>query len=141
MQDPHIPMMIAGGEQVTPRLVARYGDLCNVIESPEGLRHKYSVLARHCADVGRGYDGVRRTTTSVCIMADTDEEARATVPPGSAMIYPGDLGSYGLIGTLDTIRERIAAYEAAGVQEIAIGFEKVLDDPDVPRRFAAEFIG
>jgi alkanesulfonate monooxygenase SsuD/methylene tetrahydromethanopterin reductase-like flavin-dependent oxidoreductase (luciferase family) len=61
------------------------------------------------------------------------------VPPGSEFAYPGDLARYGLIGTVDTVRDRIAAYEAAGVQELAVGFE----DPtsvDQVRRFAAEFI-
>ncbi|WP_433262578.1 LLM class F420-dependent oxidoreductase [Actinosynnema sp. CS-041913] len=140
IQQPHIPLMIAGGgEKVTLRLAARYADACNVMESPAKLEHKYAVLKRHCDEVGRNFDDIRRTTTTVCIIRDTDEEARAAVPPGVEFAYPGDLGGYGLVGTIDTVRDRIAAYEAAGVQELIVGFEDPTDESQV-RRFAAEFI-
>jgi len=140
VQAPHIPLLIAGGgERVTLRLVAEHADACNIIESPKGLERKFRVLEQHCAAVGRDYDGIRRTSTTVCIIGDTDAEARAQVPPGSEFAYPGDLAEYGLIGTVETIRDRIAAYEAAGVQELAVSFE----DPtsvDHVRRFAEEFM-
>jgi F420-dependent oxidoreductase-like protein len=140
IQSPHVPMMIAGGgEKVTLRLVAKYGDACNVIESPARLEHKYAVLKKHCDDLGRDYHTIRRTATTLCIIRDTDEEARAQIPPGAEFAYPGDLGRYGLVGTVDTIRDRIAAYEAAGVQELAIGFEDPTSVGHV-RQFAAEFI-
>ncbi|MFI9817339.1 LLM class F420-dependent oxidoreductase [Saccharothrix variisporea] len=135
-----IPLMIAGaGERVTLRIVARYADACNVIESPEGLAHKFEVLRKHCADLGTDYDRIKRTATTACIIADTDEEARALVPPGSEFAFPGDLASYGLIGTLDTIRERIARYAEVGVQELVIGF--LGTDVEPLERFAAEFLG
>jgi F420-dependent oxidoreductase-like protein len=124
VQTPHIPLMIAGGgEKVTLRLVAQYGDACNIMNSPEVLAHKYAVLERHCADVGRDYNAITRTAATVAIMRDTDEEARALVPPGSEFAFPGDLGSYGLIGTIDTVKRRIAAFEAAGVQELIVAFQ------------------
>jgi F420-dependent oxidoreductase-like protein len=140
VQSPHIPLMVAGGgEKVTLRLVAKYADACNVMESPANLERKYAILRQHCEEVGRDYDGIRRTATTVCIIRDTDEEARAAVPPGIDFAFPGDIGSYGLIGTVDTIRQRIAAYEDAGVQELIVGFE----DPtstEYTERFAHEFM-
>lgn len=140
VQRPHIPLMIAGGgEKVTLRLAARYADACNIIESPERLRHKYAVLEKHCSEVGRDYASIHRTTTTVCIIRDTDEEARALVPPGSEFAYPGDLAGYGLIGTIDTVRDRLAAYEAAGVQELAISFEDPTSEEQV-RRFAKDVL-
>jgi F420-dependent oxidoreductase-like protein len=124
VQTPHIPLMIAGGgEKVTLRLVARYGDACNIMGSPELAEHKYAVLRRHCDEAGRDYGAITRTATTVVIIRDTDEEARALVPPGSEFAYPGDLGSYGLIGTVGTVRQRLAAFEAAGVQELIVGFQ------------------
>jgi F420-dependent oxidoreductase-like protein len=140
VQTPHIPLMIAGaGEKVTLKLVARYGDACNVMDSPEVLARKYAILARHCENVGRDYDAIHRTATTVCIIRDTDEAARAAMPPGLEFAFPGDLASYGLIGTLDTVRERLAAYEAAGVQELVVGFEDPTD-AGLVRTFAAEFL-
>jgi len=140
VQNP-IPMLIAGaGEKVTLKLVAKYGDGCNINESPEGLAHKYSVLKDHCADVGRDYDEILRTGSSACVIADTDEEAESQIPQWAPAIYPGEFAKYLLTGTIDTIRERIAVYEAAGVQELCITFAQAVDNPDILRRFAAEFI-
>lgn len=140
IQKPHVPMLIAGaGEKVTLKLAANYADACNVIESPTALEHKFAVLKKHCDNLGRDYDSILRTTTSVCIMADTDKEAQAAVPPGTEMIYPGGVGGYGLIGSPETIRQRIADYEGAGVQEIATTFINPTNLDDF-RHFAAEFI-
>ena len=124
VQRPHIPMLIAGGgEKKTLRLVARYADACNILDSPEVAERKFAVLRQHCADVGRDYETINRTVTTAVIIAGTDAEARALVPPGSSFAFPGDLASYGLIGTVDTVKQRIAAFEDAGVQELIIGLQ------------------
>jgi len=58
-----IPILIGGsGERRTLRLVAQYGDACNVFGDPEGVRHKLDVLERHCADVGRDPAEITKTT-------------------------------------------------------------------------------
>jgi len=140
VQTPHIPMMIAGsGEKVTLKLVAKYGDMCNVQDSPDEIVRKFAVLAKHCETVGRDYSTITKTSTGYCIIADTDEEARAAVPPWAPMVFPGNVGDYGLIGTVDTIAERLKAYEAAGVDELLVGFHDSLSAQTV-RVFAAEFI-
>ncbi|MEO5919321.1 MAG: LLM class F420-dependent oxidoreductase [Candidatus Limnocylindrales bacterium] len=60
---PRIPIMIGGGgEQKTLRLVAKYGDACNVFGGPEKIHHKYSVLRRHCEELGRPYEDIERST-------------------------------------------------------------------------------
>ncbi len=63
---PRVPIMIGGGgEQKTLRLVAQYGDACNVgWGSPEALAHKLSVLRSHCEAVERPYEDIERTTLS-----------------------------------------------------------------------------
>jgi hypothetical protein len=55
------------------------------------------------------------------------------------MVFPGDLGAYGLVGTIDTIRQRLAVYEDAGVDELIVGFHDAIN-PDTLRLFAKEFI-
>ena len=47
--------------------------------------------------------------------------------------------SSALIGSPETIRQRLAAYEAAGVQELVIHFD--VTHLETARRFAREFIG
>lgn len=55
-------MIGGGGERKTLRLVARYGDACNLFAtSPDEVAHKLDVLRRHCDDAGRDYDDIRKT--------------------------------------------------------------------------------
>lgn len=141
VQKPHIPLLIGGGgEQVTLKIVAQYGDACNIGGDLATIEHKLAVLKQHCETVGRDYNSIRRTTGTMCSIGDTEEQALATIPewvrgrPQQAAALTN-----GLIGTPDTIRQRIAAYEAAGVQELIIRFAD-RTDLDVIRRFAKEFI-
>ncbi len=59
-----IPLWIGGGgEQVTLKLVARYGDATNIGHGdPETIRHKLDVLQGHCETVGRDYAEIVRST-------------------------------------------------------------------------------
>ena len=60
----HRPKVLigGGGEKRTLRLVARYGDACNLFASgTEEVAHKLDVLRRHCDDVGTDYERIRKT--------------------------------------------------------------------------------
>ena len=79
LSKPHPPILMGGdGEKKTLRLVAKYGDACNLrLGSPlkeSSLRHnelyknrrerltrKLSILRRHCEKVGRSYDDIECT--------------------------------------------------------------------------------
>ena len=60
---PHPPIMIGGGgERTTLRLVARYGDACNIlVPDPGESRHKLAVLRAHCEEIGRPYGEIEKT--------------------------------------------------------------------------------
>jgi F420-dependent oxidoreductase-like protein len=136
VQQPHIPLLIAGnGEQVTLKLVAQYGDACNIHGDPVTLKSKFAVLKEHCETMGRDYQSIHRTSGSYCILEDTDEQAQAKVPERVRALF----GNAALIGSPATIRERIAAYEDAGVQELLLRFPGT-GQRDAIRRFAQEFI-
>jgi alkanesulfonate monooxygenase SsuD/methylene tetrahydromethanopterin reductase-like flavin-dependent oxidoreductase (luciferase family) len=110
-----------------------------MLAGPDDLRRKFAILRDHCEDAGRDYDEIHRTATTPCVIADSDEAALAAFPPGAGALWDGDVREYGLIGTPETIRRRLAAYEAAGVQELAISF----GGPDplaTLRRYAAEIM-
>jgi F420-dependent oxidoreductase-like protein len=65
LRRPHPPILVGGsGERKTLRLVARYGDACNLFEyaGMEALRHKLEVLRGHCAAEGRPYEEIQKTT-------------------------------------------------------------------------------
>jgi len=136
MQKPHIPILIGGsGEKVTLKLVAQYGDACNVSGDFKTLEHKFAVLKQHCESVGRDYESIYRTASAFCAIADSDEEAMALVPE----IYKPELNETSLVGSPATIRQRISAMEALGVQELIVDLPSATD-LTVLLRFAREFI-
>ena len=140
VQKPHIPLMIAGGgEKVTLKLVAQYADACNVLGESAAITHKFNVIKQHCETVGRDYESIYRTAVAPCCIGETDEEARALFHATPQPPFPGDPLAYGLIGSLETVRQRLADYETAGVQELDLWFVEGTN-PEALRRFAREFI-
>ncbi|WP_052567926.1 hypothetical protein [Ktedonobacter racemifer] len=103
------------------------------------LEHKFAVLKQHCETIGRDYESIHRTALTLCIIGETDEQARALIPGWADTVFPGDVASYGLIGTLETIRQRLAAYETVGAQGLVIHFLDATRLDDV-RLFARAFI-
>lgn len=139
VQKPHIPLLIGGGgEKVTLKLVAQYGDACNVSGDLATIKHKFAVIKDHCTTVGRDYESIHRTSTTFCAIAETDEEARAKIP-AALQARLGDRLGGALIGSPETIRQRLADFEAAGVQELIISFPDAIQ-LDSLRFFAREFI-
>jgi len=64
LSTPH-PRILVGrmGEKKTLRLVAQYGDACNLFEAigREALQHKLDTLKQHCQQLGRNYDDIEKT--------------------------------------------------------------------------------
>src|SRR5690349_1778508 len=62
VSSPRPPILIAGGgEKKTLRLVARYGDQCNLFGTPEEVAGKLDVLRGHCETEGRDYATITPT--------------------------------------------------------------------------------
>jgi F420-dependent oxidoreductase-like protein len=140
VQKPHIPLLIGGsGEQVTLKLVAQYGDACNIGGDLPTIQRKFTILRQHCEIVGRDYESIHRTMTGFSSIGETDERAMAKVPQALLHRFGNRINS-ALIGSPDTIRRGLAELEAAGVQEVILSFPDVLQ-LDSLRFFAKEFIG
>ncbi|MEU6355864.1 LLM class F420-dependent oxidoreductase [Streptomyces sp. NPDC047072] len=119
VSDPRPEILIGGGgEKKTLRLVARYGDACNLFTtSPEEVAHKLDVLRRHCDTEGRDYDGIRRTMTY----------AGESATEGDLDAFTRDITSYTKLG-IDTVilaprtgtpAEWIDRFVAPAVQRLA----------------------
>ena len=136
VQKPHIPILIGGGgEKVTLKLVAQYGDACNVNGDLQMVEHKLAVLKQHCENVGRNYQDIHCTMGTFCSIADSDEEALALVPAASKT----NLSNTSLVGSPATIRQRIDSLEAIGIHEVIIDFPSATDLTPL-HRLAKEFI-
>lgn len=104
---PHPPILIGGGgEKKTLRLVAEYGDACNLFAQlgPEALRHKLDVLKGHCEDVGRDYGEIEKTTL------------------GTVHLAPGEMSAGDVIETCRSLAElgiEHAIFNMPNVHEIA----------------------
>lgn len=118
------PVLIGGGgEKKTLRMVAQYGDACNVFGSPDQVRHLMGVLDAHCANLGRDPKEICRTRLGTLIIARTMEEAQVklTARLGGAKFedLPADLQfrvqHQFLVGDADTVAEKVHALLDAGL--------------------------
>jgi hypothetical protein len=82
LQHPHPPILIGGtGEEKTFRLIAKYGDACNIFaRDPEFVRHKYTVLRERCDEVGRPYSEIEKTTLG-SMLVTPDGQPPPGMPP------------------------------------------------------------
>ena len=135
----HLPIFIGGGgEQVTLKLVAKYGDGNNVGGAPEQVAHKEEVLLKHCAAVGRNPDEIERTVgVGNMVIRNNPAEAQK--------IYEAQFGRNGIsplwenqpVGSVDQIVEQLAPYVKLGYKHLIAGFSTPHDEESLIR-FAEE---
>lgn len=102
---PHPPILIGGGgERKTLRLVAQYGDACNLFDGPE-LPHKLEVLQKWCTELGRPYEEIEKTVTIQLPVALHGGEG--AVGPDEALERLGRLAELGVDQALVMVREPI----------------------------------
>jgi len=117
VSEPRPRLLIGGtGERRTLRLVAQHADACNLFDIPDGgatVRRQLSVLARHCADVGRPVEDIEKTIST----------ALAPDEPVSRFVdHCGSLGDIGIDHVVVITRgtpwtdEAIATLGAAAAQ-------------------------
>jgi len=97
VQRPHPPILIGGsGERKTLRLVAQYGDACNLFArlGKNELQHKLDVLREHCQALGRPYEQIEKTTLDVVFL--TRDGRNSTTTPAAAIEYFANLASIGI---------------------------------------------
>jgi hypothetical protein len=97
VQKPHPPILIGGsGERKTLRLVAQYGDGCNLFArlGDDVLKHKLNVLRDHCQSLGRPYEDIEKTTLNV--MQLSRDGRNGTMSPAAAIEHFANLASMGI---------------------------------------------
>jgi alkanesulfonate monooxygenase SsuD/methylene tetrahydromethanopterin reductase-like flavin-dependent oxidoreductase (luciferase family) len=124
VQSKGIPVLIGGsGEKKTLRMVAQYGDACNVFGNPTQVRHLMSVLDEHCERLGRNPADICRTRLGTLVVGRTKEEALARIARRYGVASLDDLKGERLermkammiIGDRDTVGEEVSNLMAAGL--------------------------
>lgn len=139
VQKPHPSFWIGGGgEKVTLKLVAQYGNACNVGGDVETIRHKFGVLRQHCADVGRNYDDIIRSTSiNVHLMDGHTDPEKATAAARGSTSYQEYSKSF-WVGTPEEIATRLQPLIDAGVNYVLVYMPRVAYDQEPVARFARE---
>jgi alkanesulfonate monooxygenase SsuD/methylene tetrahydromethanopterin reductase-like flavin-dependent oxidoreductase (luciferase family) len=122
-----IPMWIAGGgEKKTLRVAAQYADYTNF--APDVFEHKSGILAAHCAEVGRDFAEITRSTNINVVIGETEKDVRerlawmrahyieAGVPEARVdQQIESEKAGVG-VGTPEQIVEKLSALKALGLE-------------------------
>ncbi len=126
-----IPILVGGsGERRTLKLVARYADACNLFGDPETVRHKISVLHKHCATEGRDPAQIGITQLSPALIGEdrrhVEQLVDENVPTGANRhAYAASVNA----GTIEDQIGRFRDLAEAGVQHAIVGLRD-LRGPD-----------
>ena len=108
-----MPLMIGGGgEKVTLKIAAKYADEWNVWGNVDTLIRKMTILDQHCETVGRDPSSIERCAVALLFLSDNEDYLKRV--RGSA---PADRS---IIGGVNEVRDIVAAYQEAGVQELIV---------------------
>ena len=134
-----LPILIGGGgEQVTLKLVARYGDANNVGGGLENVKRKEAVLLQHCETVGRDPSEIERTVGIGTVMI---RDSRAEVERLARSVFErngrADRWTDQPIGTPEDVAERLAPFLDIGYRHFIAGFPSPHDEESMTR-FATE---
>jgi F420-dependent oxidoreductase-like protein len=142
VQKPHPPLWIGGGgEKVTLKLVAQYGDACNVGGgNPQTCREKLAILRDHCETVGRNYDDIIKST-SLDLLLIEDGADRDTAIEANRQGWTFDrFSNQFLIGGVDVAKQRIQELLDAGIEYVIIYLPRVAYDHTSLQRLAREVL-
>ena len=135
----HLPICIGGGgEQVTLKLVAKYGDMNNVGGTVDELRHKEEVLLRHCETVGRDPAEIERTTgIGTVFIRDDRAEAERLFHEAFERNRVARHWTDQPVGTVEDVVEKLAPKVALGYRHLIAGMPAMYDEESMVR-FATE---
>lgn len=130
-----LPILIGGGgEQVTLKLVAKYGDANNVGGGIENVKRKDAILVQHCETVGRDPSEIERTTgLGTVIIRDSREEAVRVQRAIAAHNGGADPWKDQPVGTPEDVAEMLAPFLEIGYRHLIAGFPSPYDEESMTR--------
>jgi alkanesulfonate monooxygenase SsuD/methylene tetrahydromethanopterin reductase-like flavin-dependent oxidoreductase (luciferase family) len=130
-----LPILVGGsGPNVTLRLVAKYGDACNLGGTAESIVEKDAILVRHCEEIGRDEREIERT---VGVGTPIIRNSRAEAEQFHTEMFErnGKAQSWEKqpIGTPEDVIEHIAPYLEHGYHHLIFGFPYPYDEETMTR--------
>src|SRR6187200_1842863 len=130
-----MPILIGGGgRKVTLRLVARYGDACNLGGSPASIADAEAALVGHCEAIGRDEREIERTAgIGVPIIRDSRDEAlrvKAAIFEHNGAARQWDDQP---VGTPEDVVEHLAPIVELGYHHLIAGFPAPYDEESMTR--------
>jgi F420-dependent oxidoreductase-like protein len=122
VQKPSPPIMVGGsGERQTLRILAKYGDACNLpsFGSVETVKRKLSILKEHCKSIGRDYDSILKTKLGRVVIENDRELARKRSQ--QIVNMPEEqVDEFAIYGTPEDVLRQTELLEDAGIQYLIV---------------------
>lgn len=136
VQQPHPPLLIGGsGEKVTLRLVAQYGQFCNVSGDPATVERLFGSLREHCMRLGRPYEAITRSIFTTLLIGRDEAAVAAKRERWQEFVQVSNLCA----GTPTQIIAQLGEYAARGCQYVIFRMPDWID-PEAVTLFAEEVI-
>jgi len=133
VQKPHPPILVGGGgEQLTLKVAAKQANMVNWFGTPDVIKHKLEVLARHGDAVGRDVREIHITKLDSVLIGRQEKD----VQQKRVKLHLGDRPF--LAGTVRQVIDQIAAFQAVGVQEMILNIPR--NDPETFDLLGSEVI-
>lgn len=131
----HLPICIGGGgEKVTLKLVAKYGDMNNVGGGIENVKRKEEILLEHCASVGRDPSTIERTVgIGTVFIRDSRAEAERLFHAAFDRNRIDPHWEDQPVGTVEDVAARLAPYVALGYRHLIAGVPATYDEESMTR--------
>ncbi|MCW2541808.1 MAG: Luciferase-like monooxygenase [Frankiales bacterium] len=136
VRKPHPSLWIGGGgEKVTLKLVAKYGDAANIgAGNPQVFKEKAAILKGHCDTVGRDYDQIIKSTNLNVFPIDAGDDPKAATEKARGGVDWERFSQQTIIATEDEIANRVEAVLAAGADYVIFYVPGVAHDLDLVAR-------
>ncbi len=130
-----LPICIGGGgEQVTLKLVAKYGDMNNLGDGVETVRRKEAILLEHCAAVGRDPAEIERTAgIGTVFIRDDRAEAQRLFREAFERNRIARVWKNQPVGTPEDVAEMLAPYLEIGYRHLIAGVPAAYDEESMTR--------
>ncbi|RZP24404.1 MAG: TIGR03560 family F420-dependent LLM class oxidoreductase [Candidatus Actinomarinales bacterium] len=117
IQKPYPPLWVCGGgEKVTLKLLAKYGDYGNWDVDLDGFIRKSNILKEHCDKEDRDFSSIGRTLHTDVVIAKNDTELKNLIEKVADQrnIEASKLATRPLVGTVNQVKDMLGKFEEAG---------------------------